>query len=87
MTPLQIQILLHYYCKATDYENFAPTANAEALEYFLENGYLEKRPSEFRTAGEQRYTPTEKLTAYCDALCNVPEPTLRWVVCNTKQAE
>lgn len=79
MTPLQIEILLHYHYSSTDYPNFAPSVKSEELAYFLENGYLEDN-GECQLKNAQRYSPTEKLHVYCDALCNMPEPKQIWVV-------
>lgn len=81
MTPLQIQILLHYHAYASDYPNLHPPAQQEAVAYFLNSGFLEKTELEENMAADTpNYRPTEKLHVYCDALCKVPEPRQKWVV-------
>ena len=40
MTPLQLQMLLHYHCSAADYPNLESMAQCEAIEKFIEDGYL-----------------------------------------------
>lgn len=81
MTPLEIDILMHYHCRAEDYPNLTPPAQQSALQYFLTNGYLEKTElHEDMPAKTMNYTPTEKLPVYCEALCKVPEPKQVWIV-------
>ena len=75
MTPLQIDILMHYHCRAVDYPDLSPPAQREAIKYFLENKFLQAEMPGERTM----YAPTEKLHVYCEALCNVPEPRQIWV--------
>ena len=81
MSPLQINILLHYYTSPTDYPELSFPAQQDALEYFLNAGFLTKtEPGEDISADTRSYTPTEKLHVYCQALCQVPEPTQIWTV-------
>ena len=80
MTPLEIKILLHYYCSAEDYPHLSPPAQQDALSYFLRTGYLEKVERSSETpACTPFYRATEKLHIYCEALCKVPEPRQIWV--------
>jgi hypothetical protein len=68
MTPLHIEIALHYYksknCRAV--VNTSRAAIARIHDEFLEAGLLE-------VAGDNNHwKATEKLRLYVDALCNVP---------------
>lgn len=76
MTPLQIEILLHYHCCPGDYRDgdFAAPAVREAIDGFRDAGLL-------KDSGQGRiYEPTDGVRAYVDALCAVPLPVLQWVV-------
>ena len=84
MTPLEIEILMHYHCRAVDHESALnpPSAQKEAFSNFVKQGYLVDN-----TFGGQNckddgmmYSPKEKLHIYCEAICNVPEPKQVWVV-------
>lgn len=76
MTPLEIEILLHYHTRGVDYPTFDPPSQSNALDYFLSNEYLR----DAGPAAHVRYRPTDKLHAFCSALCNVPEPVKVWEV-------
>ncbi len=78
MTPLQIEILLHYHTRPGDHPDAArpPPPYDDAFNYFLRNGYLIPKNS----ATTPGYKATEKLHVYCEALCNVPEPVQKWVI-------
>ena len=77
MTPLQINMLLHYYVSADDYPDLVHDAQQGAITYFLAAGFL----TEQKMDNEQpRYKQTYKLKAYCYALCQVPEPVQVWII-------
>lgn len=80
MSPLQLQILLHYHCCCNDYPDLTPPAQREAIFRFVRDGYLEKVDlHENMPASTPNYKATEKLHVYCEALCCVPEPRKVWV--------
>ena len=82
MSPLRIKILMHYYCNPPeDYPSDGVNRSPEQPLVDLEKaGYLVATPH-----GEAHYAATEKLRAYCQALCEVPEPveTTTWKVVQT----
>lgn len=76
MTPLQIEIMLHYHCCASDYRDgdFSAPAVRDAIDDFRARGLLKE-------SGNKRvYEPTEGVRLYVDALCAVPAPVQRWVI-------
>ena len=82
MTPLEIEILLHYYCTPGDFEPErldAPGVKA-AIDRFIWAGLLvDQRDSV--PPGESLYTANrEALNVYIEALKAVPLPTRQWVV-------
>lgn len=85
MSPLKIQIMLHYYALADDFRNgdFSAPAVIEALETFVRQGML--RATAFgRQRGEPAYKITDKGRAYVEALKAVPLPVSRWVIPTVK---
>jgi|GEM_PF-2959731 len=84
MTPLEIEILMHYFCRGVDHKDALnqPQAQKEAFKRFVDEGYLDKscRDKSILATSNMHYTPTAKLNAYCVALCNMPEPHQEWIV-------
>lgn len=80
MTPLQIQILLHYYCSPTDFRDgdFTAPAVHEAIEDFEESGFL--RLSDPSDQLGSILVSTDKNAAFINALCSIPEPIQKWVI-------
>jgi hypothetical protein len=78
MTPLHIEIMLHYHTTPGDYgsvhSNFNSPAVTETFQFFLDNNLLTTtRPNEY--AREQRYYLTPKGHHYVEyGLCCVPLP-------------
>lgn len=81
MSPLKIKMLLHYYATNERFAFNGSKAEDEALQYFIENGFLtfENTAPGF-PRNQQKLSSTEKLHVYCEALQNVPEPRQVWVV-------
>lgn len=86
MTPLGIEILLHYYCRADDYRNgdHSEPAVRELLEYFVSDGLLdfngfgvERFPN---GAVKARYSVTPRARMYVEFLQDVPFPTQKWLM-------
>lgn len=78
ISPLKIQVMLHYYALAGDYEDGDySNATIEAFKYFLNCEMLENS----HTAG-QDYGITKRGCAYAEALTSVQLPELveTWVV-------
>jgi hypothetical protein len=79
-SPLQIQIGLHYYSCAGEFEphRFYAPAVQEALKDFVAGGLLEKldEPTEHGAT----YKPTDGLRTWCRALCSVNWPVRVWQI-------
>lgn len=86
MTPLEIEILMHYGCKADDYRNGDHSAPAvtDALNRFLNEGLLTHdgfKPECFTNGAlKARYAVTPRARFYLEALCQVPLPIQKWVM-------
>lgn len=79
MTPLQIEMLLHYYSRADDYRDgdFSAPAVREALEGFKRDELLEEDKADTpRTC----YVITERGRVYIEAIRAIPLPERRWVM-------
>lgn len=78
MTPLQLEILLHYYACANDFRDgdFSAPAVREAIDRF--------KASEMLTINIERsaatYMLTERGRVYVEAVLVVPLPEKRWVM-------
>ncbi|MGX9392518.1 hypothetical protein ACWX0K_20575 [Nitrobacteraceae bacterium UC4446_H13] len=79
-SPLEIQIGLHYYCCADEFdpERIDAPAVQSALKWFVETGLLEKldNPNPYGAT----YKSTHGLDVWCNALTNVPFPVRKWVI-------
>lgn len=79
MTPLQIEILLHYYCHGNDYRDgdFSAPAVREAIDVFKEIKMLEQDtdPRSPRT-----YRATPRCNYYVEYLCRIPLPEQSWTI-------
>lgn len=85
MSPLQIEIALHYFSRGDDYRTvsqspnaYTPPAIVDVLALFVDSGLLrtDKRSGDF----ERKYHPTEALRVYVNAVCAVPLPVQQWVI-------
>jgi hypothetical protein len=78
MSPLKIEILLHYYCLSGDYdiERLGAPAQSSAVAEFIELGLL--RHSE--RPGQKYEGVSGALKPYVEALCAVPLPQQQWVI-------
>lgn len=75
MSPYEIELALHYYYSATDYEGRGEPIKDQTLQAFVNDGLL----SDSVTL-TPRYRPTGRLLAYVEALCAVPMPVQKWVM-------
>lgn len=78
MTPLHIEIMLHYNASPDDYRegDFSAPAVREALDLFLSEYLIEhggRRPS-------TNYQITDRGLAYVRFLCEMPLPVNSWVM-------
>jgi len=79
MTPLQLEILVHYYAHAVDYRDgdFSAPAVREAVDQFRNDGWLKANTDQ---TWDMAYTRTPKLAAFIEHVCELPEPILTWVM-------
>jgi hypothetical protein len=84
MSPLQIEILLHYYKAADDFRDgdFSAPAVRKAINIFREEGYLRSEKS----VSGRCYDLSPKGYVYVTALMDVPEPVQHWVVHYPRQS-
>ena len=80
MTPLMIEILLHYYSCARDYRNgdFSAPAVREAIDWFRgEAGMLNTHSVRDSDA---TYSLTDKGKFYVEYLLSIPIPVIRYAI-------
>lgn len=77
MTPLEIQILLHYYACADDFRggDFSAPAVGEAIAWFTQSDLLE--PTHETQDKGPEFCITERGRVYVEALRAVPLPEKR----------
>lgn len=79
MTPLELQIVIHYYVRADDFPRGDFPAVREAIDWMTRAGLLRKR-GDGDEAGESTYLIDARGRAFVEALCQAPLPEQRWVV-------
>jgi hypothetical protein len=80
MTPYELGILLHYYCRPVDHDDALrnPPIWRPTIQRFLDAELLRVVPEANRDASWPRaYEMTERGRVYCVALQNVPLPVWR----------
>lgn len=81
MTPIEIDILLHYYVSPEEYRNgdIGAPAVLDALKKFVSRGLIVKRtvPNEYGALYEGN---SAALKVYVETLCAVPLPVQKWVM-------
>lgn len=80
MTPFEIEIILHYYCRADEYrdgEDFSAPAVRGILDNFLKQEVLALEDDAKR---ERAYKLGPCGEAYVAALLALPLPVKRWVM-------
>lgn len=77
MTPYEIDVLLHYYCRAVDHPDMErnPPVWKPTILQFVGEGLLA-----VATSKGMCYSLTERGQAYVDALQRVPLPRSAWIV-------
>lgn len=82
MSPLAIEMALHYCIRSGDYgegcgdNNFKYPAVQELIALFVELGLLIRNPENHA----QRYLPTAGLQCFVSALEDIPLPVMRWEI-------
>ena len=82
MSPLEIEILLHYYCCPTDYRDgdFSAPAVQDAIERFRDEINLLEPTQSMDVYHDPHYRITERGRVFVEALCNMPLPVKTWVM-------
>jgi hypothetical protein len=82
MSPLEIEILLHYYCLPTDYRDgdFSAPAVKNAIERFRDELNLLEPTQSMDVYHDPHYRITERGRVFVEALCNMPLPVKQWVM-------
>ena len=79
MTPLEIDLLLHYYCSPEPHERIDNELHLATVRDFVEKGLLIELP-EPNQYGSKFKGNFEALDIYIKAICDVPLPEKRWVI-------
>lgn len=83
VTPLYIEIALHYYCRQDDFPRLTAPACREAVGRMIDAGLLEV---DFGArVGDPVLCATDGLRAWVDAMRSVPMPEQHWVVPSVKE--
>lgn len=79
MTPLHIDILIHYHTRPTEYgkedDNFYAPAVREAVDWMVGANLLESSDP----GDDASFRTTDKGDAYIDAICTLPLPEKKTV--------
>lgn len=77
LTPFEIEVLLHYYCKPGDIENIDSIGGKSTCSQFAMAGLLIENPagSQYKYSGNQA-----ALGVYVEALTSVPLPKQVWII-------
>ena len=80
-TPLELEILLHYYITNSDYRELNAPAIKEAIEKFVKLGLLiDNRNNKNDFCHQQFRSNDEALSIYVETLLNVPLPKMKWTI-------
>ena len=81
MSPLEIEILIHYYCSPTEYRDgdLGAPAVRDAMREFVTLGLINVLP-EPNEHGARYRGNSDALKPYVEALCAIPLPVQRWVL-------
>ena len=73
MTPIKLEILLHYFACSGPYPRSSAPAVQDAITYLITHDLLER-------CAEQPYDVTEKGAAYIKHLLSIPFPVKQWII-------
>lgn len=81
LTPLHIDIVLHYHARASDMTNLEAPAVRQYVNELVESGILAPRDIGLRNMLDHRsYRLTEKGGVWLDALLSLPFPVQKWAM-------
>jgi len=77
MTPYEIEILLHYHCRASDWDGSGRGNNLYrfTMDHFIDSGLLKKGADD----ADIEFQSTDRLHVYVEKLCSVRLPEKMWV--------
>jgi len=84
MSPLAINIMLHYYCSPLDYATNGSKGEDGTVTDLFCHGMLQEDRQE---GTDSKFRISEKGRAYVDALLSVQEPVCKWEVSLGKAKE
>jgi hypothetical protein len=76
LTPLEIEILLHYYYSSKDYPNLDAPLVKEIMDNFCKAGIL----IEWTNRTPRFYKNDDALELYVKTICAIPLPTQKWTI-------
>ena len=77
MTPLHLEILMHYYTRGVDYEHLTNETVREYLRHHLQDGIMEQETDGTMV---RAYRVTEKGRVWIEHILNLPYPQHAWVM-------
>ncbi len=81
MTPLELQICLHYHTHVEEMQwifSGAPITE-QTMDDLVHLDLLKRNPKYKQGKGAVQFLPTEKLHAYVEILCETPLPIQKWI--------
>jgi hypothetical protein len=88
MTPLELEIAIHYATKAGGYRegDFLSKSVMEAIRWLETQGMIEE-PCGTQGPGPKKYQATDKLKFFVDHLCTIPLPVCSWAIPKSEPAK
>lgn len=85
LTPLEVQILMHYSTSGSDFPNLRIEVIERAIEKFVKAGILKVNDKYMNIDGghtsNMQYLPVYlALNVYMEAVCSVPLPVMTWSI-------
>lgn len=82
MTPLELEIAIHYATKAGDYRggDFSEKAVCEAMYFLRTEGMLDQFDNVKNPMEAQKLQATDKLKFFVNHLCTIPLPICSWSI-------
>lgn len=74
MTPVQVEVLMHYYYKNDEPPNFDAPSTQDAIGHFLNIGCFEHDPD-----STTNFELTDLGNAFVKAICRVPVPKIAYI--------
>lgn len=77
MSPLEIEIILHYHISGVDHDRMTAPAVVDAIRRFMAAGLMQPKTG---SQHKRSYELTDGGRMLVDALCSVPFPVQKWVM-------